>query len=243
MLEENLKNKFKYILLYVIVFLVSAVVLVIVILFAFQYGYKVAQVEYLEKFYQQYYGGYNYPNYYGEGLDNSDYENSSCYQIMDNSKVFEDEAKILSDKNGQWATSASASSSYGPIKNGDWSPQRATGMPNVFYYGDNVNAWAPLTVAGGMETLTLGYDNPIFATGVNIKESYGSGAIVKVELKDVDDNFYIVWEGEDVTTCLGYLKINFEETENKINGIKITLDTTKSPGLWTEIDAAQLVGE
>lgn len=67
--------------------------------------------------------------------------------------------------------------------------------------------------------------------------------MTKIELKDTDDQYHKVWEEIDTTRGLNYLQVKAEKTSYKVNGAKITLDTTKSPNEWTEIDAVQLVGE
>lgn len=62
------------------------------------------------------------------------------------------QAEIKHDPNGQWPTSATASSSYNNAKDTQpWSATQATGEPNVERYGDDGRAWAPSTQNGGIE--------------------------------------------------------------------------------------------
>lgn len=153
------------------------------------------------------------------------------------------DSTILSDTNGQWAVSAAASSSYNNAVGSDsWSAQQATGAPNVAAYGDNGNAWAPKEKNRGIETLEVTFANPVYATSVRVKESFGSGAITKVELKDVDGNYHVIWTGIDPIKGMSNLQIKFNKTDYLVNAVKITLDTTKAPDEWTEIDSVQLVG-
>ena len=152
--------------------------------------------------------------------------------------------EFLNLENAQWATGATASSSYSSYgAGGTWSAMMATGKPDVYFYGDNGNAWAPQSIVGSTETLTLTFDKLVYATGVNIKESYGSGAIVKVEMGD-GTTWHKVWEGDDETRGLNYLQIAIDETSYKVDTVRITFNgNKKSPNEWSEIDAVQLVGK
>lgn len=157
--------------------------------------------------------------------------------------VFDEAASdkaIKADVNGQWAKSATASTSYGTDS---WSAKQATGEPNVNEYGDDVNAWAPAEQNKGLETLELTYAKAVSAIGVRIRENDGSGAVTKVELKDVDGKYYTVWEGTDTTKGLNYFQVPVDKTTYKVSGVRVTVDTTKVPTEWVEIDAVQLVGE
>src|SRR5579872_2099028 len=59
--------------------------------------------------------------------------------------------KIKNDPDGQWAISATASTSYNNAQNqSPWSAWQATGAPNVQKYGDDGNAWAPAQQQAGI---------------------------------------------------------------------------------------------
>ncbi|MFA6475632.1 MAG: hypothetical protein WCV88_05570 [Patescibacteria group bacterium] len=150
------------------------------------------------------------------------------------------DAAIQQDVNGQWAATATASTEYGTDS---WAAKQATSLPNVESYGDNGNSWAHLERNKGLETLSLTYSKAAYATGVRIHETYGSGAVTKVELKDIDGVYHSVWAGTDTTTSIGYLQIPVDKTSYQVNGVRITVDTTLVPDEWVEIDAVQLVGE
>lgn len=148
---------------------------------------------------------------------------------------------ILADVNGQWASGATASSEYG---SDSWAAKQATGAPDVDVFGDNSSAWAPLEKNKGLETLELTYSKAVYASGVRIRENLGDGAVTLVELKDVDGTYHMVWINKtDGTTGLNYLQIPVQKTTYKVNGVRISLNTTLSPDDWAEIDAVQLVGE
>lgn len=150
------------------------------------------------------------------------------------------DAVILADVNGQWATTATASTEYGTDS---WSAKQATGKPNVTAAGDDINAWAPAEKNKGLETLELSYAKAVYAEGVRIRENLGDGSVTKIELKDTAGTYHTIWTGTDATTGLNYLQVAVAKTAYQVNGVKVTFDTTLSPNDWSEVDAVQLVGE
>ena len=93
----------------------------------------------------------------------------------------------------------------------------------------------------GIEWLELQYAKPVHATLVRVRESYGAGAIIKVELFDEQGAAHAVWTGVGTTKDLEYLVVPFARTAFKTARIRLTLATNIVPGL-NEIDAVQLVG-
>jgi hypothetical protein len=150
--------------------------------------------------------------------------------------------EIKNDPNGEWAIQAKASSTYNEAQGtASYSANQATGVPNVDRYADDGNAWAPKTADGGIEWLDLKYPKPVHATEVRVRESCGSGSVVKVEIFDEQGTAHAVWQGNDPTTELNYLVAKFPKTAFKTDRVKVTLATNVVPG-WNEIDAVQLVG-
>jgi hypothetical protein len=150
--------------------------------------------------------------------------------------------EIKRDSDGQWAIQAAASSTYNDAQGtAGWSANQATGAPNVDKYGDNGAAWTSKTPDAGIEWLDLKYPKPVHATEVRVRESCGSGAVIKIELYDEQGGAHAVWQGNDPTTELNYLMVKFPKTTFKTDRVKITLATNVVPG-WNEIDAVQLVG-
>jgi hypothetical protein len=150
--------------------------------------------------------------------------------------------QILKDPNGQWAVQATASSTYNDAKEVEsWAANQAAGPPNVEKYGDDGHAWAPKTENGGLEWLDLTYVKPVHATEVRVRESFGSGAVIKIELQDQKGAWHTVWTGTDTTKGLDYLIAKFPKTDYLATHVKVTLATNLIPG-WNEIDAVQLVG-
>ena len=149
---------------------------------------------------------------------------------------------IAKEPNGQWAVTASSSSSYNDASgHDDYSPFQATGAPNVETEGDNGNAWTAKNPDAGLEWLDLTYSKPVFVTAVRIRESAGAGAIAKVDLYDDQGQAHTLWTGTDPTTGLNYFVLNLPKTAYKSNHLRITLATNVISG-YNEIDAAQLVG-
>jgi hypothetical protein len=150
--------------------------------------------------------------------------------------------EIKRDSNGQWAIQATASSTYNDAQGtAGWSATQATRAPNVDKYGDDGAAWTSKTPDGGIEWLDLKYPKPLHATEVRVRESCGSGAVIKIELYDEQGGAHAVWQGSDPTTELNYLTVKFPKTTFKTDRVKVTLATNVVPG-WNEIDAVQLVG-
>ena len=150
--------------------------------------------------------------------------------------------EIKNDPKGQWAIQATSSSSYNDAQGtAQWSANQATGVPNVEHYGDSGEAWAPKTPDSGIEWLDLKFPKPVHAEEVRVRESCGSGAVIKVEVFDEQGAAHTVWAGNDPTTELNYLLVKTPKTPFKTDRVKITLATNVIPG-WNEIDAVQLVG-
>lgn len=150
--------------------------------------------------------------------------------------------EIKSDPNGQWAIQATASSAYNDAEGtASWSANQATGAPNVEKYADDGAAWTSKTPDGGIEWLDLKYPKPVHATEVRVRESFGSGAVIKIEVYDEQGAAHAVWQGNDPTTDLNYLMVKFPKTTFTTDRVKVTLATNVVSG-WNEIDAVQLVG-
>jgi hypothetical protein len=150
--------------------------------------------------------------------------------------------EIKNDPRGQWAVQAKASSAYNDAQGtAAYSASQATGTPDVEVYGHNNAAWTPKTLNGGIEWLELQFAKPVHATGVRVRESSGSGAVIKVDLFDEQGAPHTVWTGIDPTKDLNYLTVEFPRTAFKTARVKVTLATNTVYG-FKQIDAVQLVG-
>jgi hypothetical protein len=160
------------------------------------------------------------------------------------------EDAIVSDPRGQWASSALASSTYAsdkaPTAKTSYSANAATGAPNVERYGDNGNAWTTETPDKGIEWLEVKFDKPVSATEIRIRQSYGPGAIIKVDLLSEDGARHMVWQGLDdqqyPPSTIAWFNRQFQKTSYPVTGARITLATNAVSG-WNEIDAVQLLGD
>lgn len=142
----------------------------------------------------------------------------------------------------QWASGAAASSEYTTTS---WSAAQATGAPDTITYGDIATAWATLGADDGVHWIELSYNTLVYATGVNVRETYNPGALTRIDLKDSSGIYQTVWTGRDTNTGIpdriGWSNITFAQTTYPTNTVKLYLNTSLVPG-WNEIDAVELVG-
>jgi hypothetical protein len=157
------------------------------------------------------------------------------------------EQKIVEDPLGQWAASATASSTYNEAKEqASYSAWQATGAPNVERYGDNGSAWAAAAADAGVEWISLEFAKPVHALGLRVRQNDSPGAIIKLELIDDAGASHTLWEGLDEASYpasqIAWFERRAERTAYLVKGAKITLATNAVSG-WNEIDAVQLLGE
>jgi hypothetical protein len=150
--------------------------------------------------------------------------------------------EIKRDPKGQWATKASASSTINDAKGKvSYSADQATGVPDVQSYGASPQAWSAKMPDAGIEWIELTFARSVHATMIRIRESYGSGAVIRVEALDEKGVAHVVWTGTDTTKELNYLAAEFPKTAFKTNRVKLTLATNVVGGA-NQIDAVQLLG-
>ncbi len=139
----------------------------------------------------------------------------------------------------QWAATARASSEY---TNTGWSAMQATGKPDTLAAGDARSAWASMSADGGEEWLELGYEHRIRPTRVRVHETFNPGAVVRIEARDEEGTWRVLWAGKDpVREGLGWLEVSVT-AGFATRAIRITLDSANVAG-WNEIDAVELIGE
>jgi len=136
----------------------------------------------------------------------------------------------------QWVANATGNNTYG----GSWDYDSMIGVADVPTCSDNSNAWASSGGSSDYAQLNLTYNTSVYATGVNVHETYVAGFMLKIDFEAEDGTIYNVWEGSDSTTCPGWLNVSFSQTAKK--GNKLILYTNGSKGHWEEIDAVELVG-
>ncbi|MBI4566524.1 MAG: hypothetical protein HY716_17740 [Planctomycetes bacterium] len=140
----------------------------------------------------------------------------------------------------QWAADAEASSEYGEDQ---WSAQQACGEPDTDEDGDVPTAWASQDPDGGEEWLELTYKHAVRPVRVRVHETFNPGAVVKIEARDAEKKWHVLWKGKDPTEdSPAYLDVSFDPPNFVTRVIRVTLDTEEVEG-WNEIDAVQLLGE
>ena len=156
---------------------------------------------------------------------------------------------------GLWADAVvDFSSEYSSVYNGAadyWDADQALGEPNTMSYDDIVTAWAPLPMnAGGahdrFEHLTVRFANPVNATGVMIRETFGNGFVTQVDFLSIDANgtqTVHTWTGADPSQPGSPVDftISIAATNTPVNAVKIYVDIDHDLGAWEEIDAVQLL--
>jgi hypothetical protein len=141
----------------------------------------------------------------------------------------------------QWASSVIGFSSQYSTSN--WSAAQSLGAPNTTTYGDRVTAWSPAAMNGTSEFLTLGFTNPVFATGFTIRETYGNGFVTRVDALDLTGEYRQVWSGTDPSQpgTPQDFTVDFPQTSYLVRGLKIYVNTNAT-GVFEQIDAVQLRG-
>ena len=124
---------------------------------------------------------------------------------------------------------------------GDYSANQVIGVPNVYpMYGDLALTWAPLPESSPMEYIVLKYNTPVYAKQLNVYETLGSGSIIKIEVKNIQNNDWsIVWQSSNsppqIITSSRIFSPTLIETSFKTQEVRLTSNC--SNGLWCEIDA------
>jgi hypothetical protein len=139
----------------------------------------------------------------------------------------------------QWALSARASSEFSAT---NWSAMQATGKPDTTDAGDLRTAWATRQPDAGEEWLELTYERPVTPTHVRIHETFNPGAVRRVEARDGEGRWKVLWEGNSPSAePKRWLLLSFRGVPVATTTIRVVLDTSSVPG-WNEIDAVELIG-
>ncbi len=140
-----------------------------------------------------------------------------------------------------WASSGVASSEYG---NPQWAASQATGEPDTLECGDFETSWASLS-SDTEEWLELTYDAPLWASKVNVVQTYNPNQVVRVELQDLDGQYQVVYEGDpsQESRCPFTLEISVREPEFAAQKVMVVIDQSILGLGWNEIDAVELIGD
>ncbi len=126
-----------------------------------------------------------------------------------------------------------------PIKRA-WSAQQAIGSPDTMVAGDMQTAWASQEPDAGVEWLKLGYDGPIPAAKVVVRESFNPGAISRVSVTLDGGAEMTIWQGTETAAVAPVDREFSVPGAITVHSVKIYLDTSRVPG-WNEIDAVGIV--
>lgn len=151
---------------------------------------------------------------------------------------------FLNDPKGQWATEATATTTFG--ESGSNGASDVNKPKNLIGKPDNRN-WTNDRQDMGFDSFETTYEKPVHATEVRAVFQGGIGAVSKIEVKGVDGSYATVRSGlnEDQINQdepRHWFVRKFEKTAAPVNGVKITLANTVERG-YKVVDAVQLVGE
>ena len=144
----------------------------------------------------------------------------------------------INDPHAQWASSATASSTYGGNE-----AVNATGPVDG-------KEWTNGQLDIGVDWLQLEFAKPVRATEVRVvfgDGGLGAEAVSKVELEDVDGRWVTVWSGLSDTKidsrgARTWFVRKFDKTQGLTKGVKVTIANNVQSG-YKNVDAVQLVGE
>ena len=142
----------------------------------------------------------------------------------------------------QWASFATGTSEYTST---DWGFIQATGAPDTKGCIDEVTAWASAS-PNTDEVLILTFDQAVYPTQINIRQTLDPGAIVQVDLGNsaASGQNIILPNSADPpgnTPCPGTFALDVTGVSSPVDTVVIYLDQSIT-GTWNEIDAVQLVG-
>lgn len=142
----------------------------------------------------------------------------------------------------QWGSEAAATTEYADP---EWSAENATGAPDTTQCGDFQSAYAS-AASDGIDTLAITYTVPVYATSLNIIQSYNPNQVTEVELIGINGDRILVYSTPPVQVdqpCPYTLSVSFERTPFKVEAVHLKLDQSVLGLGWNEIDAVELVGE
>jgi Ca2+-binding RTX toxin-like protein len=131
---------------------------------------------------------------------------------------------------------------------GSWGAVQILGEPNTLSYGDLPTSWSPKPAnADGYlqadEFITVGFTTPVYASGIEVRETYGNGFVRSIDLLSNQGTYYSVWSGIDTSKPGAPVdfKINFDQTSYLVVGARINVDIDHTSS-WEEIDSVKLIG-
>ncbi len=141
----------------------------------------------------------------------------------------------------QWASELiSYSSQYDDT---NWTAAMVLGEPDAFSYTDHEGAWTPVASSRKFEHVTVGFEQPVFATGVMVRQVLNNGFVRLIEVIDLGGELHPVWAGEDTSERgMPYdFVARFERTPFAVQGVRVTIDANHA-STYEEVDAIELIG-
>ncbi len=114
------------------------------------------------------------------------------------------------------------------------------GAANVYpFYGlANDGVWAINNVGSPMEYIVLKYNQAVYVAQINIYETYGAGSIIKIEVKNIQNNqWLLVWESSSpqLIESSRIFSPTLTATSFKTQEVRLTLNCSR--GGYCDIDA------
>lgn len=131
----------------------------------------------------------------------------------------------------------------GVYRSPNWSIDQVLGPPNTLQFGDVMTAWASQSPDGGNEWIIAEFPNSVSASSVEVYETCGPGAIVRITAVSAAGTESEIWKGVDPLAKKGLAGgvANFPfSSVTKTRRIKLYLDSGSFPG-YNEIDAIALI--
>eukprot|EP00742_Colponemidia_sp_Colp-10_P005814 GILJ01006218.1.p1 GENE.GILJ01006218.1~~GILJ01006218.1.p1 ORF type:complete len:3271 (-),score=422.50 GILJ01006218.1:185-9997(-) len=146
----------------------------------------------------------------------------------------------------QWVESVSSYSSTRVIGSSAGAAP-VIGHRDVFSYGDNQHAWGPSQEDNEAEFLELKFATPVYATGIEVYESFHGGAVYKISARRPDGSFQVLYEGVPRTWVKDYTIFAPEICTTNFMTDTIRVDLASNPATGgvagrPEIDAVSLFG-
>jgi cell division septation protein DedD len=173
-----------------------------------------------------------------------DAERAKKQELLDYATM---EDQYINDPHAQWASSATASSTFGDDNGAK--PAEVNAASNAVGPVDD-KSWTNNRQDVGFDWLELGFAKPVRATEVRVvfaQAGAGVEAVSKVEVEDAQGHWTTVWSGlsdvkADSRGARTWFVRKFDKTPTPTKGVKITIANNVQRG-YKVVDAVQLVGE
>jgi Ca2+-binding RTX toxin-like protein len=129
-----------------------------------------------------------------------------------------------------------------------YSAQQVIGKPNTLTIHNSTSWTASRQNDNGDSTadefITVGFATPVYASGIEIRETYGNGFVRSVELLDINGIYHNIWSGIDtsIPSSIVDFRIDFAATNYLVVGTRINIDIDQNTATYEEIDSILLSG-